>query len=311
MFLQTPHNNRRWEWMLLPGEDREAFLQDETIHAILEPHVDVSKIDIYRRRVYDFHSILADSFQRGRIFLAGDAAHMTPPFAGQGLNSGVRDVTNLGWKLITVLKGQAAPDLLDSYEPERWTHAKQLIDTAVMLGQQIQPLDPEAAAQRDAMFFAMQEQPGELEKFENNLMHALLDRYFDQGFAVDIGNDYLAGRMISQPWVTGADGTTVLLDRYLGPGFAIIGYNCDPTGEMGPELSRAWQERGVTLLSLDDSGSGEGLALEKGSHLADLFSQSGGNMILLRPDRFCMAVFTSDNAADVLGQAAAMLDGEL
>ncbi len=310
MFLQTPHNNRRWEWMLLPGEDRETFLQDDTIHAILEPFVDVSKVHIYRRRVYDFHSIIADSFQRGRVFLAGDAAHMTPPFAGQGLNSGIRDVTNLGWKLAAVIGGAATPSLLDSYEPERWTHAKQLIDTADMLGRQIQPLDPDAAAQRDAMFFALQSQPNELMAFEANLMNALLERSFSEGFAVDIGKDHMAGRMISQPRVTDTSGKTALLDERLGDGFAIVGYNCDPSDELEEELVTTWLERGVTLLPLDDTGCGKGLALETDSHLADMFAQSDCNMILLRPDRFCMAAFRSDNAADILAQAAAMLDGK-
>ena len=124
MYLQTPHATRRWEWMILPGEDREAFLEDETIHGLLKDHIDLQNVDIFRRRVYDFHAIVAECFQYDRVFLAGDAAHMTPPFAGQGLNSGIRDVCNLGWKLALVVNDGAPAELLDSYESERWQHAR-------------------------------------------------------------------------------------------------------------------------------------------------------------------------------------------
>jgi 3-(3-hydroxy-phenyl)propionate hydroxylase len=306
MFVQTPHNNRRWEWMLLPGDDREKFLQDETIHALLSPHIDVSKIDIYRRRVYDFHAIIAEHFQQGRVFLAGDAAHMTPPFAGQGLNSGVRDALNLGWKLVAVLTQGVPAKLLESYELERWTHAKELIDVAVSLGEQIQPTNPEAAAQRDAAFAELSKDPNAVGDFVGGIFKALLDRYFSEGFAVGLGGEYLAGRMISQPTVTDTAGNSALLDTYLGDGFAILGYNCDPQEELGKDLAGQWQDRGVALVGLYDQEGGD-LTIAQNSHLAELFGQGTANLVLLRPDRFCLAAFDRDNAADVLGQASAML----
>lgn len=306
MFVQTPHNNRRWEWMLLPGDDREHFLKDETIHALLSPHIDVSKIDIYRRRVYDFHAIIAEHFQQGRVFLAGDAAHMTPPFAGQGLNSGVRDALNLGWKLVAVLAQNVPAKLLESYEPERWTHAKELIDVAVNLGEQIQPTDPEAAAMRDAAFAELGKDHDAMGGFVGGIFKALLDRYFSEGFALGLGDEYLAGRMISQPTVTDEAGNSALLDTHLGEGFAILGYNCDPAEELGKELAGQWRDWGVALVGLYDREGGA-LTIPQNSHLAELFGLGSASLLLLRPDRFGLAAFDRTSAPDVLAQAAAML----
>jgi 3-(3-hydroxy-phenyl)propionate hydroxylase len=307
MFLQTPHNTRRWEWMLMPGEDREAFLEDEQIDALLTPHIDTSKIEVFRRRVYDFHAILAEHFQKGRAFIAGDAAHMTPPFAGQGLNSGLRDVTNLGWKLAAVLKAGAPDCLLDSYQAERWDHAKEVIDLALILGDQIQPIDPGAAEARDAMFAELNQQPEAMAQFVDSILQGLLNRYFLKGSAVGIGEEYLVGRMISQPAVIDAGGRSALLDNYLGEGFAILGYNCDPEQELGESLVGQWRERGLVFVGIDDTGSNSGLALEADSHLAGLFSQGRANMVLLRPDRFCMAAFDANSARETLAQAGELL----
>ena len=79
--------------------------------------------EIVRRQVYVFHARIADRWNSARIFLAGDAAHLTPPFAGQGMNSGIRDAHNLGWKLAEVVSGRLGPGLLATYQKERAPHA--------------------------------------------------------------------------------------------------------------------------------------------------------------------------------------------
>lgn len=309
MFLQTPHNNRRWEWMVLPGESRESFLEDESIRALISPYVDVNTVDIYRRRVYDFHALVADSFQAGRVFLAGDAAHMTPPFAGQGLNSGIRDVVNLGWKLGATINGGAAPSLLDSYEQERRPHARELIDVAMALGQQIQPTDPELAAARDAAFAELNSQADEvMENFVESLVKAMTDRSFADGAAIDIDEDYITGRMLTQPQIVSPNGVSCLLDEKLGNGFAILGFNCDPALELDDTVLLPWRANGTTIVALDSALDSDAQGLGANSEeLRALFSQSTSNMVLVRPDRFCMAAFTSANAADKLSRAATLL----
>jgi 3-(3-hydroxy-phenyl)propionate hydroxylase len=303
MFIQTPHANRRWEWMLLPGEDREAFLQDENIHKLIAPFVDIEDVDIYRRRVYDFHAILADRFQQGRVFLAGDAAHMTPPFAGQGLNSGFRDATNLGWKLAAVVEHGAPLPLLESYEAERRGHALELIQVAVQLGNDIQPIDPAKAAERDAGFEMLQQSPEAMTEFQDGIFKPLADRYFSEGAAVDIGKENLSGRMLLQPELATGSGRR-RLDEYLGTGFSIVGYGCDPAEAIDAAVLEPWLKAGATLLHV--SSGEEGLKDDSG-YFSETLGEGAENMVLVRPDRFCMAVFNAASAAERLSRAGAML----
>ena len=297
MFIQTPHSNRRWEWMLLPGEERESFLEDATIHKLIAPHVNLDEVDIYRRRVYDFHAIIADRWQDGRVFLAGDAAHMTPPFAGQGLNSGFRDAANLGWKLAAVTNWNAPAALLENYQPERWDHARQLINMAVQLGKDIQPTDPEKAAERDAGFAALREVPGAMDDFQNSLFDALADRSFVEGAAVNIEGDELSGRMLLQPEVTVSSGQSGRLDDFLGGGFSIIGCGCNPEQEIDADTLAPWLDKGVSMVNIADSGA----------YLDELIGDGENTMLLVRPDRFCMAVFNAGTAREKLNTAARLL----
>lgn len=309
MFIQTPHANRRWEWMLMPGEDRQDLLRDENIQNILSPYVDTDQVNIYRRQIYDFHAIIADHFQDGRVFLAGDAAHMTPPFAGQGLNSGLRDVANLGWKLALVVAGKADRSLLDTYEQERWAHAKELIETAVNLGNTIQPTHPEAAAARDAGFAEMRKEPAVMDSFVGGVFEALLNRYFDKGCALDIDTAASSGRMITQPLVTQSEGGTVLLDEVLGQGFSIVGYDCDPRSEIDSNSLSAWKDLGATFVSIGSSNKPDTDfdLIDHTDQLARHFSNTQDTMFLLRPDKFCMAAFNSATAGDTLNRAVTML----
>ena len=138
----------RWEFMLLPGEAPEDVLRDEFIESLLAPW-DCGPLEIERRAVYRFHGLVAERWRVGRVLLAGDAAHQTPPFAGQGLCSGLRDAANLAWKLDAVLDGRADEALLDTYQSEREPHARALIELAIGMGRVVCTLDREAAAARD------------------------------------------------------------------------------------------------------------------------------------------------------------------
>jgi 3-(3-hydroxy-phenyl)propionate hydroxylase len=102
--------------------------------------------------VYTFHSLVATRWRRGRLLIAGDAAHQTPPFLGQGMCAGIRDAANLAWKLERVVRGKAREGLLDTYPSERAPHARQFIAEAVRLGGILQTTDPAVAAERDRRF---------------------------------------------------------------------------------------------------------------------------------------------------------------
>jgi 3-(3-hydroxy-phenyl)propionate hydroxylase len=152
----------RWEFMIKPGEDPQAFLDDAKIAELLSSWVKDGDIEIDRKAVYRFHGLVAKEWRRGRVILAGDAAHQTPPFAGQGMCSGIRDAVNVAWKLGAVLRGEAGEALLDTYQTEREPHVRAVTETAIAMGRVVCMPDPAMAAQRDAMMLAQRaagEQP--------------------------------------------------------------------------------------------------------------------------------------------------------
>ncbi|HEY2070357.1 MAG TPA: bifunctional 3-(3-hydroxy-phenyl)propionate/3-hydroxycinnamic acid hydroxylase [Rhizomicrobium sp.] len=143
----------RWEFMLLPGETPESMLGNDVIEGLLASW-DCGPLEIERKAVYRFHGLVADRWRDGRVLLAGDSAHQMPPFAGQGMCSGLRDAANLAWKLDAVLNGNASDGLLDTYQCEREPHVRALIELAIGMGRVVCTLDRDAATARDAGMLA-------------------------------------------------------------------------------------------------------------------------------------------------------------
>ncbi|MCJ2183457.1 bifunctional 3-(3-hydroxy-phenyl)propionate/3-hydroxycinnamic acid hydroxylase, partial [Novosphingobium sp. 1949] len=141
-------NHRRWEFMLLPGEDDQAMMAPESVAALIGPWVEGSAHRIVRAATYRFHGLVAQRWQVGRVFLAGDAAHQTPPFFGQGMCHGLRDVANLAWKMDAIVNHGAHEALLDTYQDERDGHVRAVIGAAVAAGRYICELDGVKAAAR-------------------------------------------------------------------------------------------------------------------------------------------------------------------
>ena len=143
-------NHRRWEFMLLPHEDDAEMMRPERVAELVGGWMGEVPHRIVRAATYRFHGLVAEQWQVGRVFLAGDAAHQTPPFFGQGMCHGFRDVANLAWKLAAVGNGGAPEQLLATYQPERDPHVRGVIGAAVAAGRYICELDPARAAARDA-----------------------------------------------------------------------------------------------------------------------------------------------------------------
>ncbi len=139
----------RWEFMMLPGETAAEVTSDAKLAELVRPFADPDAITIERRAVYRFHAVTATQWRKGRVVLAGDAAHQMPPFMGQGLCSGVRDAANLGWKLVSVMKGEADLALLDTYQVERDPHVRAITGLAIFMGRVVCTQNKEEAAQRD------------------------------------------------------------------------------------------------------------------------------------------------------------------
>ncbi len=265
--------NRRWEFQLLEGETREDMLRPEKIQELLDPWLPPEHYEIRRAAVYQFHAATASRWREGRIFLAGDAAHQTPPFLGQGLNAGFRDAANLGWKIPLVHSGVCGDELLESYEEERDAHARDLVDWAVAVGQLMETLaareagrpDPHASADRSAGY-------GQGRTAPPLRGGALVDEQASQGLPV--------GVLLRQPTVRQTDGKECLLDDLLGRSFAVLGRTQGDL-RLGSEARAMLQRLGGRLVSL------EGLEVVRGE-MDQVFD--GHPAVVIRPDRHIFGV---------------------
>jgi 3-(3-hydroxy-phenyl)propionate hydroxylase len=148
--VPMPGSRFRFEFMLLPGEDPTDIQRSERVDELLSSWIDPELVEVERGAVYVFHGLIAKQWRKGRMLLAGDAAHQMPPFLGQGMCSGLRDAANLAWKLDLVLRGHASNALLDTYQTEREPHVRVIVEAAVSFGRMICTLDHDEAAARDA-----------------------------------------------------------------------------------------------------------------------------------------------------------------
>ena len=145
-FAHGPGMRRRWEFTLFEDEDSDTAVTDEFVEQLLSKWLKPGEAEIERRAVYTFGSKLANDWRQGQMLVAGDAAHLMPPFMGQGMCTGIRDASNLAWKLAAVIKGEAEEELLDTYSSERRPHAQTYIETAIKLGQLMNSYSRDAAS---------------------------------------------------------------------------------------------------------------------------------------------------------------------
>lgn len=133
-YVKGVRNFRRWEFQVQENEDSRRLNTPDGLWSLLSPWISKDDAEIVRSAVYRFHAVVAPDMRSGNVFLAGDSAHQMPPFAGQGLNSGMRDAVNLAWKLAFVHRGLATDTLLDQYSVERVPHVRDTVTSAVDLG---------------------------------------------------------------------------------------------------------------------------------------------------------------------------------
>jgi 3-(3-hydroxy-phenyl)propionate hydroxylase len=298
--IALPHGMRRLEFMVFGDETEDALCSPTGIQALLAralPHPE--RANVLRSRVYTHNARLARSFRKGRTLLAGDAAHLMPVWQGQGYNSGIRDATNLSWKLGMVVRGQASPDILDSYEAERRQHAKAMIDLSVLAGRIFAPTNRLVAWLRDRVALALNAIPP-VKRYFVQMRFKPMPR-FTSGIVIQTPSGSVQGRatgkLFPQPRVTSADGKTSRLDDVIGFRFAIVSWGTDPQLHMSDELRRYWGSIDAAFVALipptqirDFRGNilpGTIVIGDTDGALHEWFADQGddGSIVVLRPDR--------------------------
>jgi 3-(3-hydroxy-phenyl)propionate hydroxylase len=292
--LPGPHGVVRYEFMLHEGEDPQQVLDEAQLRGwIAQRETSDAQLAITRKVVYTFHARVAERWREGRVFLAGDAAHLTPPFAGQGMNSGVRDAANLAWKLAAVVQGRFAAALLDSYQTERQPHARALIRMAERIGSFMQPKSKFAARLSQGALKLISLYPPARD-YVLHLKFKPKPRFFEGFFVPAPASAPLpAGQLLPQPWVELPGCKRVRLDQVLGSGFAALRW-ADAPGPLGHSAGLDLRQVRVLRQSEDflpARGSDPGVLVVRDCEgvLGALLDQAGADGVLLRPDRYVLA----------------------
>ena len=289
-FLICPGKHRRWEISINPGEDPKDVATPEGTWKLLAPWLTPADATLWRQASYRFHALVAAEWRKGRVFVAGDAAHQQPPFLGQGMCQGVRDVANLCWKLQAVLQAGAPERLLDTYGAERKAHVTDLTTRIKGIGQIICERDPVRARERDAKLLAEcggVVRPTPRQDVQPALRAGLLAR---QAHAA-------RGTIFPQPWLQAGAGEPKRMDDVLGCGWRLV-LSAQADADLR-ELARSQALPGlrVAQLGTPDCAETEGV-------LQRWFERQGCKAALVRPDHYVYGVVSS--AQELAAQLATL-----
>lgn len=277
-------NNRRWEFMVKPGENPDDLAKTDRVWELLSPWVKPEDGELVRSVNYRFRSQLAQGWRKGRMLIAGDAAHLMPPFMGQGMCSGLRDAWNLGWKLDLILSGKAPDTLLDDYEVERSPHVDTVIRISMAMGQIVCVSDPEEAAARDAAFFSGNVPPPP--EFPG-ITAGLIDV---DASGVPKG---VAGQLAPHSTL-GKDGEFIRMDNRTGRNFTLI-TNGIAQDQLSQETRAALQKIGAHVVCIGGDGS-----VDKSGRTANYLTENGIVALLVRPDFYSYGAANSMDEIDEL-----------
>lgn len=277
-FMPVTGNRYRWEFRVFNGEDPDSFRSIETLRKLLAPWMSPAQIEtseVMRQACYTFRARVAHTWRKDRVFLAGDAAHQTPPFVGQGLGSGLRDAFNLTWKLADVLNGTAPATILDTYESERKPHATRIVLMALVVGWALTGGQDGLASARRAAVAAACRLPG--------ISNALPQGTPPLGRGPLIERRGLRNRLngghFPQPWVFTDDGVR-RLDDLTGTGYTLI-----TRGPLEPDTAARVVGAGLHHVDADALR-----CVPSGNPTpADLMRKHRAEAVLVRPDRVVMA----------------------
>ncbi len=305
--MVAPGGRHRWEFMLHPGERREDMEKDEVVAKLLAPWGTPETLRIERKAVYRFQARCARSFRVGSVFLAGDAAHLTPPFVGQGLVAGLRDAANLAWKLAWVVGGKADRAILESYDRERRPHAQKMIDLARLMGQMVMPRGRARALAIHGGIQLVRKLPA-FGRYIDELGIKPQNEYPEGLFARGRGVAK-RGAWFPQGLVRAPSGAVMPSDEALGGKLALVGLGGAPTRSLAPAMRGAWAKAGGHFVEI----SPRGLGARRAGSFEDLDNRlvpgvaRDGWCVVVRPDRTVMHDGPIAEADRVVRESAALL----
>ncbi|MFM9927257.1 bifunctional 3-(3-hydroxy-phenyl)propionate/3-hydroxycinnamic acid hydroxylase [Variovorax sp. H27-G14] len=291
-YVVGPGTHRRWEFLLLPDEAEQRDMPHEAIWQLLSPWLAPHEARIWRAATYRFHAVVLEQWRRGPVLLAGDSAHQMPPFLAQGMCQGLRDATNLAWKLDWVLAGRAADALLDSYGAERGPQVEAITATVKRLGQIIGERDPVRAAERDRGLRAAQGGQVHVQLRQSlfpGVHHGLIDRD-----AAPNGTPFPQPVCRTQAQTQTQDDAQ-MLDDLLEGGFLLVLRDAPdaPTFSAWAQALEALHARAVSIGAaepVNPLASGVTRLIESDGIVARWFAQHACSAALVRPDHIVYGV---------------------
>jgi 3-(3-hydroxy-phenyl)propionate hydroxylase len=323
--IGLPHGVRRFEFMIFDSETDEQVADPRFVHELLARHVpEPAALDFIRQRVYTLHARIAGAFRKGHVLIAGDAAHLMPVWQGQGYNSGIRDATNLAWKLTAVLRGVADGALLDTYDTERRDHAKAMIDVSVAMGRILSPTNKAVAGARDKLAAALNLVPA-AKRWIAEGRYKPKPRFHVGALVEAVGpaaEGQPVGQLFPQPRVDTRTEQNVLLDDVLGPWFSVLVWGNDPRQVFDQTSLDTLTRLGVKLISVRPSTQLHWDAAPTGdpreAHDVTVIGDATGRLktwfdthpvgfVVVRPDRYVAAAAVSQHAPSVTAALATAL----
>jgi 2-polyprenyl-6-methoxyphenol hydroxylase-like FAD-dependent oxidoreductase len=269
--IANGRTHRRWEFMLLDGERPEDFTSPDRAWQLLSPYITPADGTLIRHAVYQFRSLSAESMQKNRILLAGDAAHLMPPFMGKGMCSGLQDAANLAWKLDLVLRELSYPELLESYTAERKPLNDSAIQLSLAMGQVSCVLDPVHAAQRDSALRAGGAPPPPPQPV------------LSAGVRSESTRNTVAGSYVVQGRFKGPNGVQ-WSDDLLGTGFCVLTTDGEPAEVLDTAQASMLHSIGTSLVTLDPRQRGH--LADADGRLSEWMATNGIATVIIRPDGY-------------------------
>lgn len=300
----------RLEFMMLPGDDPEEIVSPARVRELCRPyHPGIQDCDVRRAVVYVAHQRVAETYRVGRVLLVGDAAHLMPPFSGQGLNAGLRDAANVAWKLRAVLDGVGTDALLDTYQTERRAHAARMVRISHLTGSVVMARGAAAVA-RDALFTLARFVPP-VHRYLSSMRFITPPKHTD-GVVVHPAADVdprlaaMVGAPLGNPLVENHVGERTLVDHQLGAGWSLVVLGA----EEAPALSSEWGSTSVhRVVPATHRATAADVLVDLEGRLADATAPAPWpHVLVVRPDRYVAGVFTPAHESTVLAGLRPFVD---